>query len=132
MSTSKVSFILAIAFVIAMPVWAQRRRMPQDSNEIVHLSEIRMRDVCILPDAASKTYYMIGMGWNSVRAYTSMDLKTWQGPKTIFRTPEDIWGDIRVVSIWAPELRVMKKMISFLLCFRCFWGSAWAVYRPEK
>ena len=117
MSTSKVSLILAIAFVIAMPARAQRRRMPQDSNEIVHLSEIRMRDVCILPDTATRTYYMIGMGWNSVRSYTSKDLKTWQGPKTIFRTPENIWGDIRVVGIWAPELHCYKGKYYLFLTF---------------
>ena len=117
MSTSKVSLILAIAFVIAMPARAQRRRMPQDSNEIVHLSEIRMRDVYILPDTATRTYYMIGMGWNSVRSYTSKDLKTWQGPKTIFRTPENIWGDIRVVGIWAPELHCYKGKYYLFLTF---------------
>jgi beta-xylosidase len=91
--------------------------MPQDSNEIVHLSKIRMRDVCILPDAASETYYMIGPGWNSVRAYTSKDLKTWQGPKTIFRTPEDIWGDVRIVGIWAPELHAYKGKYYLFLTF---------------
>jgi arabinan endo-1,5-alpha-L-arabinosidase len=91
--------------------------MPQDSDEIIHLSEIYMRDVCILPDPASKTYYMVGPGRNSVRMYTSRDLKTWQGPKTIFRTPEDIWGDIRVVGIWAPEMHKYKDQYYLFLTF---------------
>ena len=67
-----------------------------------------MRDVCILPDKVNQTYYMVGPGRNSVRVYTSKDLKMWQGPKTIFRTPEDIWGDIRVINIWAPEMHKYK------------------------
>jgi enterochelin esterase-like enzyme/GH43 family beta-xylosidase len=94
-----------------------RRRIPQDSNEILPLSEIYMRDVCILPDAANGTYYMIGPGRNSVRMYTSKDLKTWQGPKTIFRTPDDIWGDIPVVSIWAPEMHKYKEKYYLFLTF---------------
>ena len=98
--------------------WAQPRfRIPQDSNAITHLSDIRMRDVCILPDEATQTYYMVGPGWNSVRIYTSKDLKMWQGPKTVFRTPEDIWGDIRVINIWAPEMHKYKGKYYLFLTF---------------
>jgi len=102
--------------LMTIPVWAQAR-MPQDSNDILPLSEIYMRDVCILPDAATRTYYMVGPGRNSVRVYTSKDLKTWQGPTTVFRTPEDIWGDIRVVSIWAPEMHKYKDKYYLFLTF---------------
>jgi arabinan endo-1,5-alpha-L-arabinosidase len=108
--------VALMALYFTVPARAQRR-MPQDSNEIVPLSEIRMRDVCILPDATTKTYYMVGPGWNSVRVYTSKDLKAWQGPKTIFRTPEDIWGDIRVVGIWAPEMHKYKDKYYLFLTF---------------
>ena len=118
MSTRNTSLILVLVLAAALPAWAQpRRRLPQDSNEIVHLSEIYMRDVCILPDVDSHTYYMVGPGWNSVRVYTSKDLKMWQGPKTIFRTPEDIWGDIRVVNIWAPEMHKYKGKYCLFLTF---------------
>ena len=56
-----------------------------------------MRDVCILPDITSKTYYMIGPGRrNSVRLYSSIDLLTWYGPQTIFTVPEGLWGDIPI------------------------------------
>ncbi len=110
-----VLFILMV-LILTTSVPAQPG-MPQDSNNIIHLSEIMMRDVCILPDAATKTYYMVGPGRNSVRIYTSKDLKTWQGPKTIFRTPEDIWGDIRVISIWAPELHRYKDKYYLFLTF---------------
>lgn len=113
----RTGLILVLVLVSTVPAWAQRRRMMQDSNDIVHLSEIHMRDVCILPDPGSQTYYMIGPGWNSVRAYTSRDLKMWQGPKTIFRTPEDIWGDIRVINIWAPEMHRYKDRYYLFLTF---------------
>jgi arabinan endo-1,5-alpha-L-arabinosidase len=117
MNICKTALILTIALVTAGPAWAQRRGAPQDSNEVTPLSQIRMRDVCILPDVATQTYYMVGPGWNSVRAYTSKDLKMWQGPKTIFTTPEDIWGDIRVISIWAPELHKYKDKYYLFLTF---------------
>ena len=83
----------------------------------VKLADIRMRDVCILPDPNSKTYYMIGPGRRSVRAYTSTDLLTWQGPQTIFNPPQDIWGDIPIISIWAPEMHAYKGKYYLFLTF---------------
>lgn len=82
-----------------------------------NLSEIRMRDVCILPDQASKTYYMVGSGFNGVRAYVSRDLKTWTGPQAIFTTPPDIWGDIRTTGVWAPELHAYRGKYYLFLTF---------------
>lgn len=118
MNMRKASLVLVLVLIASMTAWAQPRfRASQDSDENVHLSEIHMRDVCILPDADTQTYYMVGPGRNSVRVYTSKDLKTWQGPKTIFRTPEDIWGDIRVVNIWAPEMHKYKDKYYLFLTF---------------
>lgn len=127
----KISLII-IVLVIAMPVIA-RFRGPQDSNDIINLSDIRMRDVCILPDNVTKTYYMVGMGFNSVRGYISKDMKTWQGPKTFFRTPEDIWGDIRVISIWAPELHKYKDKYYLFLTFdtRNRFAEQWRDWLPR-
>jgi hypothetical protein len=70
-----------------------------ESTQTTKLADIRMRDVCILPDQASKTYYMVGPGFRTVRVFTSKDLATWEGPRTIFRPPADIWGDVPVVGI---------------------------------
>lgn len=84
---------------------------------MVKLGNIRMRDVCILADQATKTYYMIGPGGRGVRAYTSKDLATWQGPQAIFRAPDDIWGTIPIVSIWAPELHAYKGKYYLFLTF---------------
>lgn len=79
-----------VVLVAAVPAGSQPRGIVQDSDEIVTLSNIRLRDPCIMPDVATQTYYMVGSGGNSVRVYTSKDLKSWQGPRTIFRTPEDL------------------------------------------
>jgi len=108
---------LIVVLAVAAPAFAQPRGLPQDSNEIVPLSNVRMRDVCILPDEATGTYYMVGSGWNSVRVYTSKDLKSWQGPKTVFRTPPNLWGDIRIVGIWAPEMHKYQGKYYLFLTF---------------
>jgi hypothetical protein len=59
----------------------------------IRLADIRMRDVCILADATTKTFYAVsstflpageGRGRPGVRAYTSKDLLTWEGPHVIF------------------------------------------------
>jgi hypothetical protein len=93
------------------------RRMMEDSTNIVKLGAIRMRDVCILPDQASKTYYMVGPGFRTVRVYTSKDLVNWQGPQTIFRPATNIWGDIPGVSIWAPEMQAYQGKYYLFLTF---------------
>jgi arabinan endo-1,5-alpha-L-arabinosidase len=84
---------------------------------VTRLADIRMRDVCILPDQASKTYFMVGPGGRGVRAYTSKDLVTWEGPQMVFRAPDDIWGDIPIVSIWAPEMHSYKGKYYLFLTF---------------
>lgn len=74
----------------------------------VHLSEVRIRDACILPDAASQTYYLCtsvrpsdGRTRPGVGVYTSQDLVEWRGPHIAFEIPDDFWGQ---EGIWAPEL----------------------------
>jgi len=76
-----------------------------------------MRDVCILADETSKTYYAVSLtfvpttearGRPAVRAYTSKDLITWEGPYIIFQTPPDFWGGVNIRGIWAPELHAYK------------------------
>lgn len=109
MSIRRIILVLIIVQISAMPPRAQRLRMIQDSNEIVHLSEVYIRDVCVLPDSSTQTCYMVGPGFNSMRMYTIKNLKMWQGPKTIFRTSEGIWGDIHVVGIRAPEMHKYKE-----------------------
>jgi beta-xylosidase len=133
-SKSTIYFILAlVGSLFAVPASAQTpaaatnraggpgfggfRRMMEDSTNIVKLDSIRLRDVCILPDQASKTYYMVGPGGRSVRIYTSKDLVNWQGPKTIYRPDTNVWGDTSVVGIWAPEMHSYKGKYYLFLTF---------------
>jgi beta-xylosidase len=85
--------------------------------QTVRLADVRMRDVCILADPLTKTYYAVSstmaparddMGQPAVRAYTSKDLQTWEGPHIIFKTPVGFWGDVNIKAIWAPELHAYK------------------------
>jgi arabinan endo-1,5-alpha-L-arabinosidase len=81
------------------------------------LADIRMRDVCILPDTAARTYYMVGPGWRSVRVYTSKDLFVWEGPKTVYTPPDSLWGSIRIAGIWAPEMHAYRGRYYLFLTF---------------
>ena len=82
-----------------------------------HLEDVRMRDADILTDEKTKTYYIISSGYSAakvgygdsfVRAFTSKDLINWEGPHTIFQTPNDFWGDVKIQGIWAPEMHEYK------------------------
>lgn len=89
----------------------------------VRLSDVRMRDVCVLADEATKTYYAVSStrvpgGGPAVRAYTSKDLLTWEGPHIIFRTPPGFWGaGVNIKGIWAPELIAYKGKYYLFLTF---------------
>lgn len=83
----------------------------------VRLADVRMRDVGILVDEATRTYYAVSSGGRSVRLYTSKDLVTWEGPRTIFQTPPGFWGDANIRSIWAPELHAYHGKFYLFLTF---------------
>lgn len=80
--------------------------MAQEELTTVRLADVMMRDACVLPDEATQTYYIVSSARGAgVRAYTSKDLVTWEGPHIIYRTPPEMWGeDVRIRGIWAPEL----------------------------
>jgi GH43 family beta-xylosidase len=104
--------ILAVAHPQSPPV-------PADLPPIgvTRLGVIRMRDVCILPDPTTRTYYMIASAGRGVRAYTSRDLSTWEGPHSIFRTPENFWPETQMRGIWAPELHRYRDKYYLFLTF---------------
>jgi len=89
----------------------------QSEPKDVKLADIRWRDMCILPDPATKTYYMVGPGGRGVNCYTSKDLKNWYGPVRIYDAPQDVWGTIPIVSIWAPEMHKYKDKYYLFLTF---------------
>lgn len=133
MNRVKIALILSGLLLSATPLLPGDGQTGRDSDKTIHLSDLRIRDVCILPDAATRTYYMVGPGWNSVRVYTSTDLETWRGPRTVFKTPENIWGDIRVVGIWAPEMHKYKDKYYLFLTFdtRHPLVEQWPNWRPR-
>jgi arabinan endo-1,5-alpha-L-arabinosidase len=122
-----------LLLVLSVSARAQTVPAPQPADTI-HLADIRMRDVCILPDHASKTYYMVGPGrGSSVRAYTSNDLVRWTGPRTIYTAPVDVWGDIPVAGIWAPEMHAYRGRFYLFLTFdtRNRFAEQWREWLPR-
>lgn len=106
------------------------------------LSDIRMRDACVLPHQESGTYYLVASGRDAtVRAYTSKDLVEWQGPHVVYRTPAEMWGEeVRIESIWAPEIHAYRGKYYLFLTFSSTsefgeqwndWGEDWANWPPR-
>jgi len=100
--------------------------LSQKADQTYALSDIVARDPCILPDKATNTYYLIASargtdvtkyGGPTVLAYASKDLVHWQSPKPIFTVPKDIWKDIPVEAIWAPELHFYRGKYYLFLTF---------------
>ncbi|MEJ6980578.1 glycoside hydrolase family 43 protein [Pedobacter sp. P351] len=111
----------------------QTARAPQVPRNL-HLKDIMLRDACILPDEKTGIYYMTGPGRGaSVVQYTSKDLLNWYGPQTIFRTPEKLWGDTVINSIWAPELQAYKGKYYLFLTFSTnkLMPEQWLNWRPR-
>ena len=109
---------------------------------IYKLEHTRMRDVCILLDEKTKTYYAVSSGRapakegfrnSAVRAYTSKDLINWEGPHIIFQTPVDLWKNINIVGIWAPEMHFYKGKYYLFLTFDTDekFPEQWRNWRPR-
>lgn len=118
--------VLCVMTIVVGDVRTQTAQPSVPTGPNQHLENIRMRDICILADEKTKTYYAISSGRapakagfknSSVRAYTSKDLLNWEGPHTIFQTPNDLWGDVNIVNIWAPEIHFYKGKYYLFLTF---------------
>lgn len=127
--------IFVIAFISFLPFSSRAQQNIQPVHpDSVKLGDINMRDVCILADPVSKMYYMIGAArGNSVRAYTSTDLINWYGPQIIFTAPDNLWGDIQIFGIWAPELHYYKGKYYLFLTFNTHheFPEQWNNWRPR-
>jgi arabinan endo-1,5-alpha-L-arabinosidase len=123
----------SVAAALWLAAGAMAQPQAQQAPGPITLGKIRMRDVCILPDQKSKTYYMIGPAGRGVRAYTSKDLVNWVGPDIIFRAPDDIWGNIPIVSIWAPEMHAYRNKYYLFLTFdtRNKFSEQWRNWLPR-
>jgi len=77
-----------------------------------------MRDACVVADKDRGLYTIIASTYGpGVRAYTSKDLIHWDGPEIIFQAPSGFWGDIELVSVWAPEMHRYKGKAYLFLTF---------------
>lgn len=106
------------------------------------LETTRMRDVCILFDEKTKTYYAVSSGRgpakegfrnSAVRAFTSKDLVNWEGPHIIFQTPRDLWGTMNITGIWAPEMHFYKGKYYLFVTFDTDekFPEQWRNWRPR-
>ena len=79
------------------------------------MEDFRAHDPFILADAASRTYYLytsvtsgaLPRGQAGVVAYTSQDMKTWDGPQVVFTVPADGWAN-PAHGAWAPEVHLYQ------------------------
>lgn len=77
------------------------------------LKDINIRDPYILPVEKEGIYYMYassptredGKVYGGMVAYTSRDLKNWEGPVRVFDVPRDNWI---TGTVWAPEVHKYK------------------------
>ena len=92
-------------------------RQPPPISSDVKLADIWMRDAAILPDPTTQTYTIVASGFGGVRAYTSKDLITWEGPHMVWITPEHFWPDTEMRTVWAPELHRYKDKHYLFLTF---------------
>jgi GH43 family beta-xylosidase len=110
-----VILLLTCSIISAQTLPTTRRAMQPFAT--YKLADVRMRDVCICPDPSTQTYYMVGPGFRGVRVYISKDLRTWEGPRIIYQPPNDVWGDIAVMNIWAPEMHIYKGKYYLFMTF---------------
>ena len=129
---NKYILLIIIAIMTMTAAEAQTQRSGPQTGTF-KFSDIRWRDMCVLPDPSSQTYYIVGPGGRGVRAYTSKDLVNWTGPQMIYNAPQDVWGNIPIVSIWAPEMHFYKGKYYLFLTFdsRNQFAEQWRNWLPR-
>ncbi len=97
------------------------------------LADIFMRDACVLVDQTTRTYYLVASTRGGVRAYTSKDLLTWEGPHQIFRYGPDTWEGANVTGTWAPELHQYREKYYLFLTYNTStaFPEQWRNWRPR-
>lgn len=106
-----------LVLLVAVP-FLTPSAVAQDTTS-ARLSDIRMRDACVLPDERTETYYLVASARGAaVRAYTSKDLIAWEGPHIVYRTPDEMWGtNVHIRSIWAPEIHAYEGKYYLFVTF---------------
>ena len=91
--------ILFVTAAVCQAAMAQVKKHPRFKTGVPRDS-IRLSDPCVLPDEATRTYYMTGTGG---LLWKSKDLDTWDGPYIVANTDPNSWLGPRP-NIWAAEL----------------------------
>lgn len=120
-------------FAILFEATAQERPQQSPQQGTFRFPDVRWRDMCVLPDPVSKTYYIVGPGRRGVREYSSKDLIHWTGPVQIYTASDSVWGNIPVISIWAPEMHFYKGKYYLFLTFdtRNKFAEQWRNWLPR-
>ena len=128
----KQKLIISLVYISFIPFSLFAQFGPNKPQK-VKLYDMHWRDVCIYPDSVSDYYYMVGPGGKTVLSYRSKDLINWETPQTIFEIPENFWGDIDIVNIWAPELHFYKGKYYLFLTFNTDhkFAEQWPNWRPR-
>jgi len=84
--------------------------------------EIQIRDPFVVPDLASRRYYLFGSTdaniWGpgtGFDAYVGDDLETWEGPYPVFRPEQGFYADR---NFWAPEVYAYDGRYYMFATFR--------------
>lgn len=86
-----------------------------------HVRDLHVRDVCIVPDEASQTYYMVagtkrpGQIGPGVNLRESKDLVWWSDAEPIFEPYSSFWGSL---DFWAPEIHFWRGKWYLVSSFR--------------
>ncbi len=87
------------------------------------LQDINIRDPFIVPVRDDGRYYLFGTTdetcWGGPAtgfdAYSSRDLKNWEGPVPVFRPPAGFWADTQ---FWAPEVHAYNGQYFMFASFK--------------
>jgi hypothetical protein len=82
--------------------------LPAPASASLRLAELKADAPFVLADRPSRTYYLYTPargddGRWGVAAYTSRDLISWEGPRTVFTIPDGMWAR-PADGLWAPEV----------------------------
>ncbi|MFA7125868.1 MAG: glycoside hydrolase family 43 protein [Sphaerochaetaceae bacterium] len=89
---------------------------------MIDICDIQIRDPFVFVMKDRLLYYLFGTTdtnpWNShgtgFQAYVGADLRTWDGPFTVFNPPEGFWG---THDFWAPEVYHYHRSFYMLATF---------------
>lgn len=96
--------LLALPLLLSAICGCNETQQPDNTEDtvkyLIDLADLPFRDICVMPDPATNTYYMIGYLISSsstkeIACYQSKDLQNWGGYTTVFEGQYD--------QNWAPE-----------------------------